>query len=146
VGTSNTDPQPAAGLPDPQPIDEYRSLQLSARVGTPPLALARRVDAEHRDVAAVATAQTLEDRHRHRPPGAVAPGDAEDPITADHTPHTAKHRLSVAGLVDTVDLDRCVLHAATLSAGGRSHIAPQARVDLRPQSEALTTTVVRDRA
>ena len=100
------------GLPDPQPIDEHRSLRLSAEVRTPPLALARRVKAEHRDVAAVATAQTLEDRHRRRPPGAVAPGDAEDLITADRERHANKHWLSVAGLVQVVGLDRCALHAA----------------------------------
>ena len=50
------DDQPAAGLPDPRWIDEHRSLRLSAQVRKPPLALARPVEAEHRDVAAIATA------------------------------------------------------------------------------------------
>jgi hypothetical protein len=60
------------------------------------------------------------------------------PARGDREQHATKLRLSVVGFV--VNHDRRVLHAANVSAGGRSRIGPRAPVGVQPQSETTAAT------
>ena len=82
-------------LPHAEPVRQPRGLQLRAEQPPQPVALMRRIKAEHRELATFATAETLKDLHGRRLAGAVAARDAKDLVGFDRERDVSEHWLSV---------------------------------------------------